>query len=191
MDSAAAGHSVGYESASQFSREYRRLFGAPPVRDIAMLRARWAVSSPTFRRSSRKGALVRGRFEGALTVLQMRNRSGRRQSWARRNRRHPGARRAQAHHAGTRLRRREWSRSNSARHDALSRGGCAGLCVCWLWALHARRSPPRRRRANHQIHGQMTTDCGPREGSKRKHQSCKRARPFFIQGPLPSRRSAP
>ena len=29
-DAAVAAHRVGYESASQFSREYRRLFGAPP-----------------------------------------------------------------------------------------------------------------------------------------------------------------
>ncbi|MBR0645905.1 AraC family transcriptional regulator [Plastoroseomonas hellenica] len=39
MDAASAGHSVGYESPSQFSREYSRLFGAPPIRDIARLRA--------------------------------------------------------------------------------------------------------------------------------------------------------
>ncbi len=38
-DAAGAGHAVGYESPSQFSREYRRLFGAPPLRDIARLRA--------------------------------------------------------------------------------------------------------------------------------------------------------
>ena len=38
LDAATASHRVGYESASQFSREYRRLFGAPPVRDIARLR---------------------------------------------------------------------------------------------------------------------------------------------------------
>jgi AraC-like DNA-binding protein len=38
-DAASAGHEVGYESPSQFSREYRRLFGAPPVRDIERLRA--------------------------------------------------------------------------------------------------------------------------------------------------------
>jgi AraC-like DNA-binding protein len=37
-DAAIAGHAVGYESPSQFSREYRRLFGAPPVRDIERLR---------------------------------------------------------------------------------------------------------------------------------------------------------
>ncbi len=30
---------VGYESASQFSREYRRMFGLPPLRDIERLRA--------------------------------------------------------------------------------------------------------------------------------------------------------
>jgi AraC-like DNA-binding protein len=44
VDAAAAGHSVGYESPSQFSREYRRVFGAPPARDIARLRASEAVT---------------------------------------------------------------------------------------------------------------------------------------------------
>lgn len=48
MDAATAGHTVGYESASQFSREYRRLFGAPPVRDIETLRARWGNEFPDF-----------------------------------------------------------------------------------------------------------------------------------------------
>ncbi|WP_299453588.1 AraC family transcriptional regulator [uncultured Pigmentiphaga sp.] len=38
LDAGAAAHRVGYESASQFSREYSRLFGLPPVRDIARLR---------------------------------------------------------------------------------------------------------------------------------------------------------
>ncbi len=37
-DAAAAAFAVGYESASQFSREYARAFGAPPARDIARLR---------------------------------------------------------------------------------------------------------------------------------------------------------
>ena len=37
-DAARAAFEVGYESASQFSREYRRLFGAPPVRDAAQVR---------------------------------------------------------------------------------------------------------------------------------------------------------
>jgi AraC-like DNA-binding protein len=39
LDAATAGHNVGYESPSQFSREYSRMFGAPPVRDIAKLKA--------------------------------------------------------------------------------------------------------------------------------------------------------
>jgi AraC-like DNA-binding protein len=38
MDAASAGHAVGYDSPSQFSREYARLFGAPPLRDVARLR---------------------------------------------------------------------------------------------------------------------------------------------------------
>jgi len=38
LDAAMAGHTVGYDSPSQFSREYKRLFGAPPARDIARLR---------------------------------------------------------------------------------------------------------------------------------------------------------
>jgi len=37
-DVAGAGHQVGYDSASQFSREYRRQFGLPPGRDAARLR---------------------------------------------------------------------------------------------------------------------------------------------------------
>ncbi len=37
-DAATAAFQVGYESPSQFSREYSRLFGAPPLRDIASLR---------------------------------------------------------------------------------------------------------------------------------------------------------
>ncbi|MEH2053394.1 AraC family transcriptional regulator [Nostoc sp.] len=39
MDAATASYSVGYESPSQFSREYSRLFGAPPLRDIARLKS--------------------------------------------------------------------------------------------------------------------------------------------------------
>lgn len=39
MDAASAGHRVGYESPSQFSREYSRMFGAPPVRDVERLRS--------------------------------------------------------------------------------------------------------------------------------------------------------
>jgi AraC-like DNA-binding protein len=38
LDATTAAFQVGYESPSQFSREYGRLFGAPPLRDIASLR---------------------------------------------------------------------------------------------------------------------------------------------------------
>ena len=38
LDAASAGFRVGYEDPSYFSREYKKLFGAPPQRDIARLR---------------------------------------------------------------------------------------------------------------------------------------------------------
>jgi AraC-like DNA-binding protein len=38
-DIAGVGHRVGYDSPSQFNREYRRLFGAPPGQDADRLRA--------------------------------------------------------------------------------------------------------------------------------------------------------
>ena len=38
LDAATAGFRVGYNDASQFNREYKRLFGRPPMRDIARLR---------------------------------------------------------------------------------------------------------------------------------------------------------
>lgn len=37
MDAATAAFQVGYESPSQFSREYSRQFGAPPLKDIKSL----------------------------------------------------------------------------------------------------------------------------------------------------------
>lgn len=39
LDAATAAFEAGYESASQFSREYSRFFGQPPMRDIRTLRA--------------------------------------------------------------------------------------------------------------------------------------------------------
>jgi AraC-like DNA-binding protein len=39
LEASSAAHRVGYESPSQFSREYRRLFGAPPRSEIEALRA--------------------------------------------------------------------------------------------------------------------------------------------------------
>ena len=38
VEASTAAYRVGYESASQFSREYSRAYGAPPLRDIARLR---------------------------------------------------------------------------------------------------------------------------------------------------------
>lgn len=39
VDAASAAFEVGYESASQFNREYSRFFGQPPMRDIRTLRS--------------------------------------------------------------------------------------------------------------------------------------------------------
>jgi AraC-like DNA-binding protein len=44
VDAGTAAFEVGYESVSQFNREYRRMFGAPPIRDARSLRHR---SSPS------------------------------------------------------------------------------------------------------------------------------------------------
>lgn len=38
LDAASAAHRVGYDDASHFSREYKRLFGLPPIRDVEQLR---------------------------------------------------------------------------------------------------------------------------------------------------------
>ena len=43
-DVATIGHVVGYDSTSQFSREYRRQFGLPPGRDADRLRAGEAIA---------------------------------------------------------------------------------------------------------------------------------------------------
>jgi AraC-like DNA-binding protein len=39
MDVASASFQVGYEDPSYFSREYKKLFGVPPLRDVAKLRS--------------------------------------------------------------------------------------------------------------------------------------------------------
>ncbi len=38
MDATSAAYEVGYESVSQFNREYSRFFGLPPMRDVKILR---------------------------------------------------------------------------------------------------------------------------------------------------------
>lgn len=45
VDATTAAFQVGYESPSQFNREYSRFFGAPPVRDITKLRQLAAVEN--------------------------------------------------------------------------------------------------------------------------------------------------
>ena len=40
LDAATAAFEVGYESPSQFNREYKRVFGKPPMRDVQALKGR-------------------------------------------------------------------------------------------------------------------------------------------------------
>jgi AraC-like DNA-binding protein len=44
-DVAGVGFAVGYDSPSQFSRDYRRMFGVPPSRDAVALREAAAAST--------------------------------------------------------------------------------------------------------------------------------------------------
>jgi len=46
LDVASAGHRVGYPDASHFTREYKRLFGEPPVCDAERLREAAMESAP-------------------------------------------------------------------------------------------------------------------------------------------------
>jgi transcriptional regulator GlxA family with amidase domain len=47
-DVAAVALAVGYESLSQFTREYARMFGSPPARDVRNLRATSPVGPPGY-----------------------------------------------------------------------------------------------------------------------------------------------
>jgi len=38
LDAASAGYRVGYDNASYFNREYKKLFGEPRMRDVERLR---------------------------------------------------------------------------------------------------------------------------------------------------------
>jgi len=53
LDAASAAFEVGYESASQFNREYSRFFGQPPMRDIRTLRSPSAPPLESVSMSSR------------------------------------------------------------------------------------------------------------------------------------------
>ncbi len=50
LDAAEAAFRVGYESPSQFSREYRRMFGAPPRQDVAGLMVETQSANKRFHR---------------------------------------------------------------------------------------------------------------------------------------------
>jgi AraC-like DNA-binding protein len=39
-DAGSAGYAVGYESLTQFNREYKRMFGDPPRKDVQRILAR-------------------------------------------------------------------------------------------------------------------------------------------------------
>jgi AraC-like DNA-binding protein len=60
LDAASAGYRVRYGDASHFNREYKRLFGAPPVRDVERLRE---VKAMNF-----VGAVIAGRRTYDLSV---------------------------------------------------------------------------------------------------------------------------
>ena len=57
LDAASASFEVGYESPSQFNREYRRFFGQPPMRDIRTLHSPGAPALESFS-GQQKGRLV-------------------------------------------------------------------------------------------------------------------------------------
>lgn len=52
LDVSGAGYQVGYESPSQFAREYSRLFGLPPSKDLQLLKGDTEYHDLDFKRSS-------------------------------------------------------------------------------------------------------------------------------------------
>jgi AraC-like DNA-binding protein len=60
MDAGLAASVVGYESASQFSREYNRVFGAPPLRDVRRMRADYSHSVSCSRRRQQSSSSALG-----------------------------------------------------------------------------------------------------------------------------------
>ncbi|GAA0919166.1 AraC family transcriptional regulator [Pseudonocardia zijingensis] len=74
IDVTGAAHAVGYDSPTQFSREYRRLFGAPPRRDTVRARAeqRWERGDHLVTRPRATGPGVRGRGSPAASSRRSR-----------------------------------------------------------------------------------------------------------------------
>ena len=58
LDAASAAFEVGYESASQFNREYSRLFGQPPIWDIRTLRSPGALPPRVGQQSAKRYLIV-------------------------------------------------------------------------------------------------------------------------------------
>src|SRR5205807_4141244 len=59
LDAASAAYRVGYHDASHFNREYKSLFGVPPMRDVQRLREAALADEKDEHRS--KGCLMRSR----------------------------------------------------------------------------------------------------------------------------------
>ena len=67
LDAASAGLRVGYDDASPFSREYKRRFGQPPMRDVERLREAARSAAPSLRAvgagpATASGAILRRRL---------------------------------------------------------------------------------------------------------------------------------
>src|SRR5207302_3509969 len=61
LDAASAAYRVGYHDASHFNREYKSLFGVPPMRDVQRLRDEALQSAGQIGRAScREGVWVWG-----------------------------------------------------------------------------------------------------------------------------------
>jgi AraC-like DNA-binding protein len=74
IDATTAAYEVGYESVSQFSREYSRFFGQPPMRDIRALRRggrrRLKLSEAHFSAHTRRHPDPPGRTDGLPQALR-------------------------------------------------------------------------------------------------------------------------
>jgi AraC-like DNA-binding protein len=66
LDAAEAAFRVGYESPSQFSREYRRMFGAPPRQDVAALKVETQPANSRFHPVQDGSIRARQRVPGVL-----------------------------------------------------------------------------------------------------------------------------
>lgn len=61
LDATSAAYRVGYDDASHFNREYKRLFGAPPMRDVERLREAVRETASSIRSNQDARHLARNR----------------------------------------------------------------------------------------------------------------------------------